>query len=66
MHSVEERSGVAIVRVWLERSEGEAGLRARITLVKDLADGATEDAVASTPDEIVEIVRRFLDEILAG
>jgi hypothetical protein len=66
MHSVEERSGLAVVRVWLEKSDAQAGLRARITLVKDLADGATEDAVASTPDEIVEIVRLFLDEILAG
>ena len=59
--SVSERTGVVVIRVWLEEA-GAVGLRARISLVQDLEGGETESVVAASTEEIVEVVRRFVDE----
>jgi hypothetical protein len=61
-----ERTGVVVIRVWIETATETDRLRARITLVRDLAENAPETAVASDRDEIVAVVRRFVDEFAAG
>jgi hypothetical protein len=60
-----ERAGVAVIRVWIETAAGTDGLRARITLVQDLEERASETAVAAHPDEIVAVLRRFLEQFSA-
>ena len=60
--SKHERAGVVVIRVWIETGEGRDGLRARITLVRDLEENEPETAVARDPDEIVAVVRRFVNE----
>lgn len=60
-----ERGGVVVVRVWIEEAH-ENRLRARITLVGDLEEGATESVVASGPEAVLEVVREFLDAFLAA
>jgi hypothetical protein len=61
-----ERTSVVVIRLWIETSAGESGLRARITLVRDLEENESETAVAGDPDEIVAVVRRFVDEFAAA
>jgi hypothetical protein len=63
--SKHERAGVVVIRVWIETGEGTDGLRARITLVRDLEENEPETAVARDPDEIVAVVRRFVNEFAA-
>jgi hypothetical protein len=57
-----ERTGVVVIRIWLEDSGARNGLRARISLVRDLESGETESVVAASTEEILEAVRRFVDE----
>lgn len=59
MQSTPERTGVIIIRVWLE-ADGENGFRARVTAVRDLETNDVDDAVASNVDEVVDIVQRFV------
>ena len=61
-----ERTGVVVIRVWLERGDSERGLRARISLVRDVERGETESLVAASAEEILEAVRRFVDEFVAA
>lgn len=60
-----ERAGVMIVRVWIEGGSGN-GLRARLTESTDLASREQETYAAASVDEVVELVRawveRFLDD----
>ena len=60
-----ERTGVVVIRVWIESPGLPEGFRARITLLGDLEEHETESVVAATPDESLEIVRAFLDGIVA-
>ncbi len=61
MPSSPERTGVIVIRVWLEATcEEGTGLRARITAVPDLTDPEVETAVASTLEEILEAVDHFV------
>jgi hypothetical protein len=59
MLSTPERTGVIIIRVWLE-ADGEVGFRARVTAVRDLETNEVDNAVASNVDEVVEIVQHFV------
>jgi hypothetical protein len=59
MLATPERTGVIIIRVWLE-ADGEDGFRARVTAVRDLETNEVDNAVASNVDEVVEIVQRFV------
>jgi hypothetical protein len=61
-----ERTGVVVIRVWIERPDGANAFRARITLVGDLENEQTRTAAAASTNEIVEIVRDFLDEFVAA
>jgi hypothetical protein len=57
-----ERTGVVVIRLWIERQSAGDGLRARITLVRDLGDSDPESAVAADPEEVMAVVRRFVEE----
>ena len=59
MLSTPERTGVIIIRVWLEADVAD-GFRARVTAVRDLEANEVDNAVASSVDEVVEIVQRFV------
>ncbi|MFN2467007.1 MAG: hypothetical protein ABR521_02570 [Gaiellaceae bacterium] len=59
-----ERTGVVVIRVWLESADAGRGLRARISLVRDVECGETESVVAGSAGEILEAVRRFVDEFV--
>ena len=58
---MEERTGLVVIRVWAERPREDA-LRARITVVPQLASAQSKIEVASDTGEVVEIVRRFLED----
>jgi hypothetical protein len=64
--SLGERTGVLVVRIWIEApfSAGES-LRARITSRHDLDAGETDTAAATTVDQVVEIVRAWLERFVA-
>lgn len=59
-----ERTGVVVIRVWLEGTDAGRGLRARISLVRDVERRETESVVAGSAEEILEAVRRFVDEFV--
>lgn len=60
-----EQVAVLVVRAWRE-DEGPADLRARITWVDDVGGGEERAAVASGTDEILGVVRRWLDGVAGG
>jgi hypothetical protein len=64
MASMRERSGVLVVRAWVEGGTPE-GLRARITQSRDLT--STEQLVTTTAhvDEILSTIRAWLDALLS-
>jgi hypothetical protein len=62
-----ERTGVLVLRVWVEPSglEGE-GLRARITAEEQLGTGERTTVVAGSVEQIVEIVRSWVEGFAAS
>jgi hypothetical protein len=58
-----ERSGVLVVRAWVEGSPGE--LRARITQSHGLTVGDQVETAAANMDEVLTIVRNWLHALLA-
>ncbi len=57
-----ERTGVLVVRAWIERG---SGLRARITSTLDVSRRENRSAEAArTPEEIQAAVGRWLDAFL--
>ena len=63
---VQNRTGLLIVRVWLEEDSGSDALRARITQTVDLLEGAEVVTAATTPDGVYATVRDWLEAYLAG
>jgi len=59
-----ERTGVVVIRVWLEGEHASQGLRARISLVADIERREEESLAAGSTEEILEAVRRFVDEFV--
>ena len=59
------RAGVLVVRAWLEDGR-PAELRARITWTLDVDAHARRVVTASGDDEVEDLVRRWLDALLAG
>ncbi len=59
MERLPERAAVMVVRVWIE--SGDGGLRARLTESSDLASPQLSSRAAASVDEIVEIVRSWLE-----
>jgi hypothetical protein len=54
-----ERTGVVVVRAWLEKRSGR--FRARVTEKPDLAEPGERSVVVATPAEAAELVRDFLE-----
>jgi hypothetical protein len=60
MTAAGERSGVLVVRAWIEGDPGQ--LKARITHTVDLAQSEPVTSTAASADQIFIAVRRWLDE----
>jgi hypothetical protein len=58
-----DRVGVMVVRIWIESSAGS--LRARITETPDLSSPEQVSHAAATVDEIVAIVRAWVEAFAA-
>jgi hypothetical protein len=59
-----ERSGVLVVRAWIEGDPAQ--LKARITHTIDLAQRELESATVSSGEAIQAEVRRWLDALESG
>jgi hypothetical protein len=59
MYEPTECTSVAVLRVWYEDPR-PTGFRARVTLVDDVTEPATEVRYCTTPDEVLEVVGAFL------
>ena len=59
-----ERTGVLVLRVWIEAGTDE--FRARLTAESELGTGERVTAVAGSLEEIVEFIRRWVDEFVRG
>ncbi len=59
-----ERTGVLVLRVWIEAGTDE--FRARITAESELGAEERVTVVASSLDEIIEFVRRWVQEFLGS
>jgi hypothetical protein len=59
-----ERTGVLVLRVWIEPAASES-LRARITAERDLEARERVSAVAASVPQILEIVRDWVEEFAA-
>jgi len=57
-----ERTGVAVVRVWIEP---DGGLRSRITTTLDVAVPGEEVAVAAGSQDVTRVVAEFLEAFVA-
>ena len=57
-----ERTGVLVLRVWIEAGSGE--FRARITAEDELGSGERVTAVAGSLAEILEFIRTWVAEFV--
>ncbi|MFE0022451.1 hypothetical protein [Amycolatopsis sp. NPDC059021] len=55
-----ERAAVLVIRLWTEPG---SGFRARLVGVGELPYGAPKSVVASTADELVELVRGWIRDV---
>jgi len=62
---VSEPTGVIVIRVWRE-PDHPTQLRARIIAVRNVAERDVENAAASSVEEIVEHVERFVTSFTAA
>jgi hypothetical protein len=60
---IRERSGVLVVRAWIERA-GPEGLRVRITQILGPGEEQTE-TTAATVDDTLALVRTWLEDLMA-
>jgi hypothetical protein len=63
MAGVRERTGVLVLRAWIEGDPPQ--LKARITQTIDVATREPVSTTASTPEQIFTAVRRWLEEFQA-
>jgi len=59
-----ERTGVLILRVWIDRPAGDR-LRARITSEQQLGSGERISVAADSVGGVVDVVRRWIDDFIA-
>jgi hypothetical protein len=59
-----ERVAVLVVRAWREEP-GPSGLRARVTWVDDVEQGREQTTAAASVEDVMAIVRRWLDAVSA-
>jgi hypothetical protein len=60
-----DRTGVAVIRIWVEQTGVRNGLRARISLVPDIERGEKTTVVAGGTQELLGAVLLFIDEFAA-
>ena len=62
--TVEGHDGAALflVRAWLEPAS-ERPLRARVRCTTDLAHGIEHESTVADPDELVDVLRRWIDDL---
>ena len=60
--AIGERTGVLVLRVWIEAGSGE--FRARITAERELGSGERVSVVAGSLEEILEFVQRWIDKFV--
>jgi hypothetical protein len=58
-------TSVIVIRLWREPDHPRE-LRARISTARDVTDKSVENVVASSLEEIVEYVRRFVSSFTAA
>ncbi len=58
--SADDRSGVLVIRLWLEDGFEERPLRARITRTVDAAAARSLETVVSSEEEILAVVESWL------
>jgi hypothetical protein len=63
MAGVRERTGVLVLRAWIEGDPPQ--LKARITQTVDVAAREPVSTTASTPEQIFTVVRGWLEEFQA-
>jgi hypothetical protein len=64
-HSGPHRTGVLLLRIWLEGGRDDPQLRIRIVGRQDLAEDAQDDASASTVEEALVLVSDWLQRFAA-
>lgn len=58
-----ERTGVMVVRIWIE-GDG-CGLRARLTATDDISSGEETTTTAATLEDVLDVVRRWVEAFAA-
>jgi hypothetical protein len=61
-----ERTGVLVIRAWIESGGENAALRARITSTLDVTERGEVSTVASSPEAITEAVAGWLRAFLGA
>lgn len=61
MNPSSDRTGVLIVRLWMEANH-QHGLRARITQTLNSTAGEESVALAATADDICAVVKRWVED----
>jgi hypothetical protein len=59
------RTGVLVVRAWVEGDLASGGLRVRIVRTLDVTGPESESSSAATPDEVYRVVRLWLEALMA-
>jgi hypothetical protein len=57
-----ERSAVLVVRLWREAGTSERAVRGRVTMTANADEGHSTDTAVANADEILNLVRSWLDE----
>jgi hypothetical protein len=63
--SPSERTGVLVLRVWIEAGS-ESGLRARITTEDELGSQERVSVVAGSVEQVVELVEQWVQGFVSG
>jgi hypothetical protein len=58
------RTGVAVIRIWLDDDSGQ--LRARVTETLDIADRVERMRAAASTDDVLRIVRDWIEEFVVS
>ncbi|MGZ4371191.1 MAG: hypothetical protein ACXVRK_01550 [Gaiellaceae bacterium] len=61
-----ERSAVLVVRVWREAAGSAGSVRGRITMTANADEASSTETVVASADEILDLVRNWLDEFESG
>lgn len=58
------RTGVVVIRMWLEGGDREGALRARVSMLRDIERRKSQSTVTGCVDDLLEAVRRFAEEFI--